>query len=120
MSLKQNDFGANIAQSLITPKVQFPNIVKNPRLVIPSFILAIICAPIATMIFNFQVPYELAGLGLNSLIAPINILANQGAIVFLIYIAVGVILPIIISLSIYHGMKLLGWVKTGDLRMIVQ
>lgn len=120
MSLKQNDVGANIAQSLITPKVQFPNLIKNPRLVIPPFISSIICAPIATLMFDFEVPYELAGLGLNSLIAPINILANQGAIVFLVYIAFGVVLPIVISLTIYHGLKMIGWVKTGDLRMTIQ
>ncbi len=120
MSLRQNDIGANIAQSLITPKVQFPNIVKNPRLVIPPFIAAVVCAPIATMIFNLQVPYQLAGLGLNSLIAPINILANQGAVVFSVYIAVGVILPIIISLALYQGLKVIGWVKKEDLRMVVQ
>ncbi len=120
MSLKQNDLGANIAQSLITPKVQFPNLVKNPRLAIPPFISAIICAPIATMLFDFQVPYKLAGLGLNSLIAPINILANQGAIVLAVFIAVGVILPVIISLAIYHGLKVLGWAKKDDLRMVIQ
>ena len=120
MSLKENDIGANIAQSLITPKVQFPNLVKNPRLAIPPFISAMICAPIATMMFNFQVPFELAGLGLNSLIAPINILANQGIMVLFIYIAIGVVLPIIISLSIYQVLKLIGWAKIGDLRMTVQ
>lgn len=120
MSLKQNDIGANIAQSLITPKVQFPNLVKNPRLAIPPFISAMICAPIATMLFNFQVPFKLAGLGLNSLIAPINIMANQGVMVLLIFIAVGVVLPIIISLAIYHGLKVVGWVKKGDLRLVVQ
>lgn len=120
MSLKQNDLGANIAQSLITPKVQFPNLVKNPRLAIPPFISAIICAPIATIIFDFQVPYQLAGLGLNSLIAPINILANQGPVVLAVFIAVGVILPVIISLAIYHGLKLKGWAKKDDLRMVIQ
>lgn len=120
MSLKQNELGANIAQSLITPKVQFPNLVKNPRLAIPPFISAIICAPIATVLFNFHVPYKLAGLGLNSLIAPINILANQGAVVLSIYIAVGVILPVIISLFIYQGLKVLGWAQQGDLKMVVQ
>lgn len=120
MSWKQNDIGANIAQSLITPKVQFPNLVKNPRLAIPPFISSIICAPIATTIFHFQVPYQLAGLGLNSLIAPINILANQGASVLSVFIAVGVILPVIISLVIYNGLRLIGWAKQGDLKMVVQ
>jgi len=120
MSFKQNDLGANIAQSLITPKVQFPNLVKNPRLVIPPFISSIICAPIATMAFHFKVSYELAGLGLNSLIAPLNIVANQGLTGLLIYIATGVVLPIIITLGIYHFIKLLGWAKRGDLQMEVQ
>ncbi|MEH7111683.1 PTS sugar transporter subunit IIC [Neobacillus niacini] len=120
MSFRQNDAGANIAQSLITPKVQFPNLIKNPRLAIPPFIAAVICAPIATLIFDFQVPYKLAGLGLNSLIAPINILAEQGAIVLSIYIAVGIILPIIITLAIYHGLKVIGWTKAADLKMELQ
>ncbi|WP_409271387.1 PTS transporter subunit IIC [Neobacillus sp. SCS-31] len=120
MSYKQNDAGANIAQSLITPKVQFPNLVKNPRLAIPPFIAAVICAPIATVIFDFKVSYKLAGLGLNSLIAPINILAEQGPVVLAIYIAVGVILPIIISLAIYKLISLKGWAKAADLKMELQ
>ncbi|RHW42808.1 PTS sugar transporter subunit IIC [Neobacillus notoginsengisoli] len=120
MSYKQNDIGANIAQSLITPKVQFPNLVKNPRLAIPPFIAAVICAPIATVIFDFKASYKLAGLGLNSLIAPINILAEQGPIVLAIYIAFGIILPIIISLSIFKLISLKGWTKAADLKMELQ
>jgi uncharacterized protein len=120
MSLRQNDLGGFLAQCLITPKVQFPNLIKNPKLVIPPFIAAIICAPIATIGFDFKVSYELAGLGLNSFIAPLNILATQGIISFLMYIAVGVILPIAITLGLYQAIKMAGWAKTGDLHMEVQ
>jgi uncharacterized membrane protein len=120
MSLRQNDIGGFLAQCLITPKVQFPNLIRNPRLVIPPFAAAIICAPIATIGFDFKVSYELAGLGLNSFIAPLNILATQGISGFLIYIAVGVILPIPITLSLYQLIKRIGWAKAGDLHMEVQ
>lgn len=120
MSFKQNDIGGNIAQSFLTPKVQFPNLVKNPRLAIPPFIAAIICAPIATMVFNFQASYELAGLGLNSFIAPVTLLAEQGVSVFLVFIAIGVILPIIISLILYRILVLFGWTKDGDMHLEVQ
>ncbi|WP_339229213.1 PTS sugar transporter subunit IIC [Oceanobacillus sp. FSL K6-2867] len=120
MSFKQNELGANIAQSFLTPKVQVPNIVKNPRLVIGPFLSSIICAPIAIILFDFQVPYQLAGLGLNSFIAPLNIIANQGLGTLMMYLVVGVLLPIVISLSAYHGLKMIGWAKTGDLRMEVQ
>ncbi|MEI4770636.1 PTS sugar transporter subunit IIC [Psychrobacillus sp. FJAT-51614] len=120
MSWKQNDLGANIAQSFLTPKVQVPNIVKNPRLVIGPFLASVICAPITILVFNFQVPYTLAGLGLNSFIAPLNILANQGIGVLLMYIVLGVVLPALISITVYHLLKTRGLAKTGDLHMEVQ
>lgn len=120
MSFRQNDIGANIAQSFLTPKVQVPNLVKNPRLVVGPFLSAIICAPIAIMLFNFQVPYELAGLGLNSFIAPLNILANQGIGVLAMYLVIGVVVPAVISVATYKAFQLKGWAKTGDLKMEVQ
>ncbi|MDQ0207756.1 putative membrane protein [Alkalicoccobacillus murimartini] len=120
MSLRQNDFGGFLAQSLVTPKVQFPNLVKNPRLVIPSFVAAIVCAPIATMMFNFEASYELAGLGMNSLIAPLSILSTQGWTGLMIFLLMGVIVPIIISLSLYYVIKRLGWVKPNALHVEVQ
>ncbi|MGP7816946.1 PTS transporter subunit IIC [Niallia sp. 01092] len=120
MSIRQNDLGGFLAQSIITPKVQFPNLVKNPLLIIPPFVAAVICAPIATLGFHFTATYELAGLGLNSLIAPISILALQGIDGFLIYMAFGVVLPIVITLPLYYLILKLGWAKTGDLAMKVQ
>ncbi|MTT30839.1 hypothetical protein GMB86_02275 [Terrilactibacillus sp. BCM23-1] len=120
MSLRQNDIGGFLAQSVVTPKVQFPNLVKNPLLMIPTFITAMICAPIATLAFNFESSYELAGLGLNSLIAPLHILATQGISGFIIYISIGVILPLALSLALYFVIKRLGWAKAGDLHMKIQ
>ncbi|SPT84191.1 regulatory protein (PfoS/R) [Niallia circulans] len=120
MSLRQNDLGGFLAQSIITPKVQFPNLVKNPLLIIPPFVAAVICAPIATLGFGFTATYELAGLGLNSLIAPISIMATQGLHGFLIYVAVGMVLPIVITLPLYFVILRAGWAKAGDLAMKVQ
>ena len=120
MSYKDNDLGGFLAQSIVTPKVQFPNLVKNPIYMIPAFTAAAIAAPIATMIFNFKVPYELGGMGLSSLIAPINILANQGMGVFMVYITVGMVLPIFITLAIHRVLKMAGKVKPGELHLEVQ
>lgn len=120
MSFRENDTGANIAQGLITPKVQFPNIIKNPKLVIPTFIASIVCAPVATMLFNFSCSYELAGLGLNSLIAPLNIFANQGIKGILIYAFTGILLPVLIIMPIYFSMKKANAIKDGDMKMEIQ
>lgn len=120
MSFRENDAGGNIAQGLITPKVQFPNIIKNPKLVIPTFIASIVCAPVATMLFKFSCSYELAGLGLNSLIAPLNILVNQGIKGVLIFALTGIVLPIAIVMPIYFSMKKAKAIKDGDMRMEIQ
>lgn len=120
MSLRQNDLGGFLAQSLVTPKVQFPNLVKNPRLVIPTFVSSIICAPIATILFQFEASYELAGLGMNSLIAPLSLLSTQGWTGLSIFLLMGVVVPICISLTLYTFIKRLGWVKPNALHVEVQ
>lgn len=120
MSFKENDAGANIAQGLVTPKVQFPNIIKNPKLVIPTFVASLVCAPIAIVLFKFSSTYELAGLGLNSLIAPLNIAATQGVKGILIYILTGIILPSAIIIPIHFVMRKSGFIKDGDMHMKIQ
>ncbi len=119
MSWKENKLGANLAQGLITPKVQFPNLTLHPQMVLPPFIAAVICAPIATSVLGFTATYELAGLGLNSLIAPLNILSKSTSS-FMIYMATGVILPAIISLIGYGLLKKMGKVEKGDLTIELQ
>ncbi|WP_420877370.1 PTS transporter subunit IIC [Secundilactobacillus kimchicus] len=116
ISWRQNNLGANIAQGVITPKVQFPNLLANPRLAIPSFIAAGVSAPIATLFFHFKVPYTLGGLGLNSLIAPIN-LASSNMSMFIAYLAMGILIPAVISLIVYRVLLGLHWVKENQLHL---
>lgn len=119
MSWRENKLGANIAQGLITPKVQFPNLTLHPQMVIPPFIASIICAPLATAVFHFKATYELAGLGLNSLIAPLNLMStNMHG--FVIYITIGVILSGLISFVGYQILKRFGKAKKGYLSIELQ
>ncbi|MEH6941455.1 PTS transporter subunit IIC [Bacillus sp. JJ722] len=119
MSRKDNDMGGILAQAIVTPKVQFPNLIRKPYYVIPPFVAALICSPIATMLFNFQVSYEIGGMGLSALVAPISVWTTQGLNVFLIYVGVGMILPAFITLLLYRVLKMMGKTKAGDLRLEV-
>ncbi|WP_430609262.1 PTS transporter subunit IIC [Enterococcus sp. DIV0876] len=119
MSFKENNLGANIAQGLITPKVQFANLTKNPQMVIPPFLSAAICAPLATTLFHFTTSYELAGLGLNSLIAPLNLFANDRS-GFLVYCLIGVLLSGTLTYIFYRGMLALGKATKGSLTIELQ
>ncbi|KRL05772.1 PTS transporter subunit IIC [Liquorilactobacillus oeni] len=116
MSFKQNNAGANIAQGVMTPKVQFPNLLINPYLLVPSMLSAVVCAPIATIMFGFRSTYKLAGLGLNSFIAPLAYVA-QGWGPFDVYMFTGVFLPAVISLVAYSMMKKAGFIKDNQLHL---
>ncbi|KRL96729.1 PTS transporter subunit IIC [Liquorilactobacillus satsumensis] len=116
MSFRQNNAGANIAQGVMTPKVQFPNLLINPYLLVPSILSAVVCAPIATIMFGFRSTYKLAGLGLNSFIAPIAYM-GQGWESFAVYVFTGMFLPAVISLVAYSMMKKVGLIKDNQLHL---
>ncbi|WP_414042157.1 PTS sugar transporter subunit IIC [Macrococcus animalis] len=120
MSFKENDLGGFLAQSICTPKVQFPNIVKNPSVTIAPLIAAAVAGPVAVLVFDMKLPYEIAGLGLCALIAPIQILNAQGLGVLMQFIIAGIIVPLIVTLLVHYlVMKPKRFVKTGDLHLEV-
>ncbi|WP_414054715.1 PTS sugar transporter subunit IIC [Macrococcus equi] len=120
MSFRENDLGGFLAQSICTPKVQFPNIVKNPRVTIAPLIAAAVAGPVAVLIFNMKLPFEIAGLGLCALIAPIQILNAQGVGVLLQFIVAGVVVPLVVTLLVHYlVMRPRQWVKHGDLHLEV-
>ena len=116
MSFQENNVGANIAQGMITPKVQFPNLLKNPRLCLPPFVAAMVSAAVGTLFFKFSVPYTIGGLGLTSFIAPIN-LASTNMHSFWVYLFCGVLLPAIISVVGYRLMRAFHWAEQDDLHL---
>lgn len=116
MSWRQNNLGANIAQGLVTPKVQFPNLLINLYLLVPSVVSAAVCAPLATVVFGLRSTYTLGGLGLNSLIAPIAYL-SRGWDQFTIYMLFGVVVPAVLSVSLYLLMKRAGLIGERQLHL---
>ncbi|MEX0380419.1 PTS transporter subunit IIC [Leuconostoc sp. MS02] len=116
MSFHENKIGATIAQGIVTPKIQFPNLTKNPALIIPPMIGAAIAAPIATLVFNVTAPFAMAGIGFNSFIVPLA-LAGSNPVAFAAYMGVGVVVPVVVSFVGYHVMRKMGWVKPNQLHL---
>ncbi|OIK56624.1 PTS transporter subunit IIC [Oenococcus oeni] len=126
MSFNQNDPGANIAQGLITPKAQFPNIIKSPLTAIGPMVSAMLMASLAVTVGGFKVPATLGGLGFSSLTAPLNILsmsANSGFSNGLSGLATmlifGLVGPVVISWLWYKFLKSVGKTRENDLHLDV-
>lgn len=118
MGWKQNDLGANLAQIIVTPKVQFPNLLKSPFLLFGPALIAGVSAIFAVGIFNFKVPYAIAGLGLNGFIAPIA-LATSDPRGFVLMIVFGAVVPTVAGLVFYYVLEKLGKTKKNDLHLDV-
>ncbi|GMA70166.1 membrane protein [Leuconostoc litchii] len=118
MGWKQNDLGANLAQVIVTPKVQFPNLLKSPLLLFGPAVIAGISAVLAVGFFDFKVPYAIAGLGLNGFIAPIA-LATTDPRGFALMVIFGVVVPTLAGLVFYYALKKLGKTKKNDLHLDV-
>lgn len=116
MSFHENKIGATIAQGIVTPKIQFPNVIKNPMILIPPMIGAAIAAPIATMIFHVTVPFTMAGIGFNSFIVPLA-LAGKSMPMFIAYMVVAVAMPVVISFVTYWGMRKMNWIKKDQMHL---
>ncbi|MFT9030818.1 MAG: PTS sugar transporter subunit IIC [Leuconostoc pseudomesenteroides] len=116
MSFHENKIGATIAQGIVTPKIQFPNLTENPALIIPPMIGAAIAAPIATMIFHVTAPFAMAGIGFNSFIVPLA-LAGSNPVAFAAYMGVGVAVPVVVSFIGYRIMRKIGWAKPQQLHL---
>lgn len=116
MSFHENKIGATIAQGIVTPKIQFPNLTENPALIVPPMIGAAIAAPIATMAFHVTAPFAMAGIGFNSFIVPLA-LAGSNPVAFAAYMIAGVVVPVIVSFIGYRVMRKMGWAKPNQLHL---
>ncbi|WP_439425915.1 PTS transporter subunit IIC [Oenococcus alcoholitolerans] len=126
MSFNQNNPGANISQSLVTPKVQFPNIIKSPLTAIGPMVSAIVMAPLAVTMGGFRVPAALGGLGFSSLTAPLNILSMPATSGFSngwaglgVMLLFGLVGPAIVSWFWYQFLKKANRTKEMDLHLDV-
>ena len=118
MGWTQNNLGANFAQTIVTPKVQFTNLLKSPLLFLGPAMIAGVSAMFAVGVFNLKVPFAIAGLGLNGFIAPLALAATNPRGLLLVAIF-GIVVPTISSLVFYYLLKKSGKTKTNDLHLDV-
>jgi uncharacterized membrane protein len=113
-----------------------PNIVRNPRIWIAPTLTAAITGPIATCVFGLEMngaPIN-SGMGTCGLcgqigvwtgwLAPSEIAVSKGAVPivptafdWIGLVMISFVLPALLSLLFHMGVKRLGWVMDGDMKL---
>ncbi len=131
ISFPENRFGGLISQGIGTSMLQMGNIVKNPRIWIAPTLTSAITGPIATCLFRLRMngPAVSSGMGTCGLVGQIGVYSGWTSDIaagvktsitgfdWLGLIMISFILPAVIAPLINMGVRKLGWVKTGDMKL---
>ena len=133
MSFKENKWSGLLAQGIGTSMLQIGNIVKNPLIWIPPTLASAVTGPIATCIFRMKMNGDAvaSGMGTCGLVGQIGVIdgwvndvANglKAAITPMDWVGLVLlcfVLPAVLSWVLNLGLRKLGWVKDGDMKLDV-
>jgi uncharacterized membrane protein len=117
ISYRENRFSGLIAQGLGTSMLQIPNIIKNPRIWIPSIIASALLGPLATTVFHMTNNKIGAGMGTSGLVGQFATLEVMGQGGWTGIILLHFVLPAVISLIIAEYMRKKSWIAPGDMTL---
>ena len=131
MSFPENRWGGLAAQGLGTSMLQMGNIVRNPRVWIPSTLAAAVTGPIATCVFELQMngPAVSSGMGTCGLVGQIGVYTGWvsdvaaglkpgiGAMDWLGLALISFVLPAVLTWLFAMPLRKWGWIKPGDLKL---
>lgn len=117
MSMDDNDLGDVIAVALGTPLLQFKNILKHPLLLLPPLLTCVVTGPISVLLLKLSGTAYGAGVGNMAFAGPLSIIEMMGSSYWLMVIIVDLLLPIVLSYSLYRAFRKIGWISPGDLKI---
>jgi hypothetical protein len=118
-SYRENKMGGLIAIGIGTSMLQVPNIIRNPRILIPPTIAGAILAPFGTTIWLMENNAAGAGMGTSGLVGQIMTFTTMGfgPDVWMKVIILHIIGPALISLILSEYMRKKGWIQYGDMHI---
>ncbi len=122
-SYRDNKWGGLISQGIGTSMLQMPNIVRKPIIWLPAIVASAITGPLSAALLSMVSTATGSGMGTAGLVGPIETYfamtaAGSSAGIALIEIAaIHFVIPGIIALGVSEGMRKLGWIRNGDMKL---
>ncbi|MDE6614883.1 MAG: PTS sugar transporter subunit IIC [Clostridia bacterium] len=123
MSFKENGWGGLISQGIGTSMLQIPNVMKNPRILLPPVLASAICGPLSTCLFKLTCGASGGGMGTCGFVGIIDIITTTKAqngkmwLAILGVILLMVVLPALLSWLFCILFRKINWIKTGDMKL---
>jgi len=118
-SFRENGASGLISQGLGTSMLQIPNVIKNPRILIPAVSASIVAGPLSTVVFRMENIPTGAGMGTSGLVGQFGALSAMGysSNTFIAILIVHIITPAVVALIVSELMRKKGVIKYGDMKL---
>lgn len=119
-SYRENKFSGLISQGLGTSMLQIPNIMRNPKIMLPAIVASAILGPISTTGFKLMCNASGGGMGTSGLVGVFGTIEASTGVISTGMMWTGIILlmfvlPAIISLVVSEILRKIGWIKPNDM-----
>ena len=123
-SYKDNKVNGLLAQGLGTSMLQIGNIVKKPIIWLPAILTSVVLGPVSTLVFGMTNNATGSGMGTAGLVGQITTYQTMAAmesgnIVLVKIIVLHFLLTGVLSWAFATGMRKLGWLQDGDMKLDV-
>lgn len=121
-SFRENGVGGLLSQGIGTSMLQVPNIMRHPQIWIAPTIAGAVCGAVSASVLGLENIAAGAGMGTSGLVGQITMMGvmapKMGSMATLIaMIGVHFILPAAVALAVDAGVRKLGWVKKGYMKL---
>jgi uncharacterized membrane protein len=120
-SFRENGFAGLIAQGLGTSMLQIPNLMKNPRILIPPVVASAIVGPLATTVFKIKCNASGGGMGTSGLVGVFGVIEASADISrLMMWLGIALlmfVIPAIVSFAVSELLRKVGWIKFGDMKL---
>jgi uncharacterized membrane protein len=122
-SFRENGTAGLLAQGLGTSMLQVPNILKNPRILLPAIGASLVTGPLATAVFKLENSPLGSGMGTSGLVGPLTTwitMSNSeysGALLVISIVLLHFLWPALIALGISELLRRFRWIKPGDMSL---
>ena len=124
ISYRENKFGGLVAQGIGTSMIQMPNIVRHPLIWLPSIISSAILGPVSSALLKMVSNPVGSGMGSAGLVGQFMAYDSMVAVgvspvvTLLEIVLMHFVLPAVVTLAIAEAMRKLGWIKSGDMKLV--
>ncbi|MBQ9715794.1 MAG: PTS sugar transporter subunit IIC [Clostridia bacterium] len=121
MSFKENGWSGLIAQGLGTSMLQIPNVMRNPKILIPPVVASAVCGPLSTCLFALRCGAAGGGMGTAGLVGVFGTIECSTMISpFMLTLGIALlffVLPAVICWPLTILLKKIGWIGQDDLKL---